>query len=165
MYSMINDCFSNRSEQEYHAIMDGSRILFNRCTSQWSSAVESSVSMVQASLSLALTAIGIFQEYCPESQQYQKSASLNKALSDLDESLRKWIDNRTVIGKQMFGDFITTSWTGGYSTLVKLDREIMVKGLINTSLVYMKMLAVLNVEQPSCILFHISFTYTVDDIH
>ena len=93
------------------------------------------VLVVRASLSLALSTIAMFELHCTDSKELKKNACRDRAFSDLDATLRKWIGDPSVIGKAMFGGCTESSW--GKRSSIKLARvteEIMVRVSSHTEL-------------------------------
>ena len=132
--------FSNRPRNMY-AVMDYSIGLFNRCTVQMCGAEAPCVLIVRASLALALTAIAMFEKHCPDSEEFDKLACKDQAFLLLDETLRKWIDDYHVIGKEMFGGYIAKEGIRRNTKLARVDNEIVV-GIFSLLLIHLS--AVMN---------------------
>ena len=114
--------------KELYTIMECSIRLFPICTIRMCGAEEYCVRIVRASLCLALTAIAMFEEHCPDAEEFKKLASKDQAFFLLDKALRNWIDNHRVVGKEMFGGHVARerAWRGSSLKLAKVENEILV---------------------------------------
>ena len=104
-------------------MLDCSRILLSKCTTQLSSPDDQCVKIVKAALGLALVTIAYFETHYPDSKGQNKKDCIDRALQDLDLNLRIWFEKNEVIGKIMFGGH-THERTLRISKLSKDKQEI-----------------------------------------